>query len=73
MNLQKLKNRTAQFAAVVTTAALSAPVMAEDLLTTAGTEIGALKTGIIAFGVIVIGISIAMATIGIAKRAINKA
>ena len=48
-------------------------VLAEDLLSTASTEIGALKTGIIAFGVVVVGIAIAIVSIGLVKRVINKA
>lgn len=62
-------------ALAATSVALPALAMANDsnLLQQAGTEIGALKTGIIAFGLIVIGIAIALATIGVAKRAINKA
>ncbi|HFC8543936.1 TPA: hypothetical protein ACFP4Q_002094 [Neisseria weaveri] len=66
----------AKVASVTTMAVLPALAMANgdtNLLQTASTEVGALKTGIIAFGVIVIGIAIALATIGIAKRAINKA
>ncbi|WP_448971397.1 hypothetical protein [Neisseria sp.] len=53
-------------------AVMSAPVFAEDLLSTASTEIGALKTGIVAFGVVV-GIAIAIVSIGLVKRVINKA
>ena len=54
-------------------AVMSAPVFAEDLLSTASTEIGALKTGIVAFGVVVVGIAIAIVSIGLVKRVINKA
>ncbi len=74
MNLQQLKTRGRQAAAFAVTAALPMMAMAEeDLLSTAGTELGLLKAGIIAFGGVVIGIAIAMATIGIAKRGVNKA
>lgn len=52
---------------------LSTSAFAEDLLSTASTEIGALKTGIIAFGVVVVGIAIAIVSIGLVKRVINKA
>lgn len=76
MKLMNTCRKYGQKAALAATAvALPALAMANDsnLLQQAGTEIGALKTGIIAFGLIVIGIAIALATIGVAKRAINKA
>ena len=54
--------------------ALSTQAFAEsNLLDTASTEIGALKTGIVAFGVVVVGIAIAIVSIGLVKRVINKA
>lgn len=53
---------------------LSTQALAEsNLLDTASTEIGALKTGIVAFGSVVVSLAIAIATISVAKRVINKA
>lgn len=72
--MQQLKTRGRQAAAFVVTAALPALALADDdLLTQAGTELGGLKAGIIGFGVVVIGIAIALKTINIGSRAVNKA
>lgn len=64
----------AKLAVVSSVALLSLPAMAEtNLLDGASTEIGALKTGIIAFGAVVVGLAVVIATISVAKRVINKA
>lgn len=64
----------AKLAVVSSVALLSLPAMADtNLLDTASTEIGALKTGIIAFGAVVVGLAVVIATISVAKRVINKA
>ena len=64
----------AKLAVVSSVALMSLPAMAEtNLLDTASTEIGALKTGIIAFGAVVVGLAVVIATISVAKRVINKA
>lgn len=64
----------AKLAVVSSVALISLPAMAEtNLLDTASTEIGALKTGIVAFGSVVVSLAIAIATISVAKRVINKA
>lgn len=74
----KLMNQVKRFGAkaavvVASTAMPVAAFAADDLLATAGTELGGLKAGIIAFGVIVIGLAIALKTINIGTRAVNKA
>lgn len=74
MKFQNLKNKAKLALATVAVSALSAPAMAEtNLLDGASTEIGALKTGIIAFGAVVVGLAVVIATISVAKRVINKA
>ncbi|MCF7521959.1 major capsid protein [Neisseria sp. ZJ106] len=73
MNIRNLKHKAKYALAVAAVSVLSAPAMADDLLTTATTELGGLKAGILAFGGIVIGIAIALATIRVAKRGINQA
>ena len=53
MKFQNLKNKAKYALATVAVSALSAPALADtNLLDTASTEIGALKTGIIAFGAV---------------------
>lgn len=60
--------------AVVTTTALPAIVMANESIDQAAkTELGGLKTAIVAIGAVVIGLAVASVSIGIIKRAINKA
>ena len=73
--MKNLKDKMYKGLAVATMAALPAIALAEDanLMQSATTEIGALKTGIIGFGVVVIGIGIAFATIRLAKRGVNQA
>lgn len=74
MKFQNLKNKAKYALATVAVSAMSAPVMAEsNLLDTASTEVGALKTGIVAFGAVVVSLAVAIATISVAKRVINKA
>lgn len=64
----------AKLAVVSSVALTSLSAMAEtNLLDTASTEIGALKTGIVAFGAVVVGLGIVIATISVAKRVIYKA
>ena len=74
MNIMKLKTAARNAAATVSVAAMSAPVWADGTpLEAAQTEIGGLKTGIVALGGVILGIAVAIVTIGVIKRAVSKA
>ena len=74
MNIMKLKTAARNASATVAVAAMSAPVWADSSpLESAQTEIGNLKTGIVALGGVIIGIAVAIVVIGVIKRAVSKA
>lgn len=73
--MKNLKDKMYKGMAVATMAALPAIAFAEDtgIADAAKTELGTLKTAIIAIGAVVIGLAVAAVSIGVVKRAINKA
>lgn len=74
MKFRNMKNKFKASVATVAVAAMSAPVWAEGTpLDAAQTEIGSLKTGIVALGGVILGIAVAIVTIGVIKRAVSKA
>ena len=74
MKFRNMKNKFKASVATVAVAAMSAPVWAEGTpLEAAQTEIGNLKTGIVALGGVIIGIAVAIVVIGVIKRAVSKA
>ena len=74
MKFRNMKNKFKASVATVAVAAMSAPVWAEGTpLDGAQTEIGNLKTGIVALGGVIIGIAVAIVVIGVIKRAVSKA
>lgn len=74
MKFRNMKNKFKASVATVAVAAMSAPVWAEGTpLEAAQTEIGGLKTGIVALGGVILGIAVAIVTIGVIKRAVSKA
>lgn len=74
MKFRNMKNKFKASLATVAVTALSAPVWAEGTpLDAAQTEIGNLKTGIVALGGVIIGIAVAIVVIGVIKRAVSKA
>ena len=74
MNMMTLKNAARKAAATVAVAVMSAPAWADGTpLEAAQTEIGSLKTGIVALGGVILGIAVAIVTIGVIKRTVSKA
>ena len=73
--MKNLKDKMYKGMAVATMAALPAIAFANDagIADAAKTELGSLKTAIIAIGAVVIGLAVAAVSIGVVKRAINKA
>lgn len=51
----------------------TSPVFANDMVNAAKTELEGIKSGIGDFGVVVISISVAIVSVGIIKRLVNKA